>query len=49
MADLCTCPLPTPDAYRRAVDVSPQDFRAWYGLVSLTVCILVWHMNPHRA
>lgn len=31
------------DAYRRAVDVSPQDFRAWYGLVSLVR--IVWHLD----
>ena len=34
----CLCPPPMrypccfPDAYRRAVDLNPQDFRAWYGL-----------------
>ena len=31
--------LPHADAYRRAIDVSPQDFRAWYGLVSERLCV----------
>jgi hypothetical protein len=32
---LCHPPLslsPAPDAYRQAIEVSPRDYRAWYGL-----------------
>lgn len=28
----CTVPHCTAEAYRHAVDLSPSDFRAWYGL-----------------
>ncbi len=32
---ITTTPTPTPTptkAYRRAVDINPRDYRAWYGL-----------------